>query len=116
MTDSESEGSLVLAVDCMGGDHGPQVTLPAIEAFLRRRSGVSVLAVGQPEALEAEVARLRRRFGGRIELAPASQVVGMDEAPTSAMRNKKDSSLRVAIEQIKAGRAQAASRRASTGR
>lgn len=115
MTNSQGEDSLVLAVDCMGGDHGPQVTLPAIEAFLRRRSAISVLAVGQPAAIEAEVARLRRDFGGRIELVPASQVVEMDEAPTSAMRNKKDSSLRVAIEQIKAGRAQAVVSDGNTG-
>ncbi|MBS0500476.1 MAG: phosphate acyltransferase PlsX [Burkholderiaceae bacterium] len=99
---------IVLAVDCMGGDHGPQVTLPACRQFLDRHADARVLLVGQPEALGA----FRHE---RASVVAASEVVGMDDAIEVALRKKKDSSTRVAIQQVKDGVAQAAVSAGNTG-
>ena len=84
-----------LAVDCMGGDHGPSVTLPACRAFLAAHPGAELLLVGRPEAL-AEAASWPR-----CTIVPASEVVTMDDPVEVALRRKRDSSLRVAINQVK---------------
>ncbi|NML15062.1 phosphate acyltransferase PlsX [Azohydromonas sp. G-1-1-14] len=85
-----------LAVDCMGGDHGPAVTLPACQAFLRRHPQAELLLVGTEEALAAA------RGWERCTLVTASEVVAMDDPVEVALRRKKDSSMRVAIELLKA--------------
>ncbi|MEZ5608019.1 MAG: phosphate acyltransferase PlsX [Burkholderiaceae bacterium] len=99
---------IVLAVDCMGGDHGPQVTLPACRQFLDHHPDARVLLVGQPEALQG----FRHE---RASVVAASEVVGMDDAIEVALRKKKDSSTRVAIQQVKDGAAQAAVSAGNTG-
>ena len=99
----------------MGGDHGPSVTLPATAALLRSDARVSAIAVGQADVLEPALAPLREELGERLSLQAASQVVDMDEPPASALRGKKDSSMRVAINLVKAGRAQAAVSAGNTG-
>ncbi len=105
-----------VAVDCMGGDHGVRVTLPAIERFLERRPEAGVIAVGQPEALAERLLALQQRFGEeRLRLQPASQVVAMDEPPASALKNKKDSSMRRAVELVRDGEAIAAVSAGNTG-
>jgi glycerol-3-phosphate acyltransferase PlsX len=106
---------VTVAIDCMGGDHGPVVTVPAALAFLRDHAGSKVILVGRPEALEAAIAEAGGAPVGRCEIQPAAEVVGMDEAPANAMRNKKDSSMRVAIDLVKSGRAQAAVSAGNTG-
>jgi len=99
---------IVLAVDCMGGDHGPQVTLAACRQFLDHHPDARVLLVGQPEALKAFQHE-------RASVVAASEVVGMDDAIEVALRKKKDSSTRVAIQQVKDGAAQAAVSAGNTG-
>lgn len=89
---------LRLAVDCMGGDHGPAVTLPACQAFLAAHPQAELLLVGRPEAL-AQAAHWPR-----CTIVPASDVVGMDDPVEVALRKKKDSSMRVALQQLKPGR------------
>ena len=106
---------VTVAIDCMGGDHGPVVTVPAALAFLRKHAGSKVILVGRPDALDAAIAEAGGALAGRCEIQPASEVVGMDEAPANAMRTKKDSSMRVAIELVKSGRAQAAVSAGNTG-
>lgn len=106
---------VTVAIDCMGGDHGPVVTVPAALAFLREHAGSKVILVGRPEALEAAIAKAGGAPVGRCEVQPATEVVGMEEAPANAMRNKKDSSMRVAIDLVKSGRAQAAVSAGNTG-
>ena len=93
--------AVTLAVDCMGGDHGPSITLPACKAFLERHEQASLLLVGAPAVL-AGFSHPRAR------IVPASEVVGMDDPIEVALRKKKDSSMRVAIAQVKEGTAQAA--------
>jgi phosphate acyltransferase len=99
----------------MGGDHGPRVTVPAALAFMARLSDVDIVLVGLPEALERELARCGASPGPRLRLHPASQVVGMDEPPAQAMRLKKDSSMRVAVNLVKSGAAHACVSAGNTG-
>src|SRR6478735_301587 len=99
---------ITLAVDCMGGDHGPRVTLAACRAFLERHAEASLLLVGAPAALAG--------FSHpRATVIGASEVVGMDDPIEVALRKKKDSSMRVAIQQVKDGAAQAAVSAGNTG-
>lgn len=99
---------ITIAVDCMGGDHGPSVTLPACRNFLDKHPDVALILVGLPEVL--------REFSHpQAQLVSASEVVGMDDALEVALRRKKDSSMRVAIEQVKSGAALAAVSAGNTG-
>jgi glycerol-3-phosphate acyltransferase PlsX len=92
---------ITIAVDCMGGDHGPVVTLPACRKFLNAHVDVVLLMVGLPNALAS--------FSHpRAKIIAASEVVDMDDPLEVALRRKKDSSMRVAIQQVKDGVAQAA--------
>ena len=115
----DSSALVTLAVDCMGGDHGPTVTLPACLRFLQRQPAeVGLLLVGPTDLLQSAWQQLK----GASDIAPervafvaASEVVTMDDPIEIALRKKKDSSMRVAIEQVKAGRAQAAISAGNTG-
>lgn len=86
---------ICLSVDCMGGDHGPSVTLPACQAFLAAHPEAQLRLVGRPEALAAAQA------WPRCTIVPASEVVSMEDSVEVALRRKKDSSMRVAIGQVK---------------
>jgi len=100
--------AITIAVDCMGGDHGPRVTLAACRAFLERHPQASLLLVGMPATLGA--------FShDRARIVPATEVVAMDDPIEIALRKKKDSSMRVAIQQVKDGSAQAAVSAGNTG-
>ncbi|HUO44522.1 MAG TPA: phosphate acyltransferase PlsX [Burkholderiales bacterium] len=106
---------VVVAVDCMGGDRGPRVTVPAALDFLQRDPHARVILVG----LEAEIAeQLRRQHAEtnpRLQVHHATEIVGMDESPVVALRNKKDSSMRTAIDFVKDGTAQACVSAGNTG-
>jgi phosphate acyltransferase len=86
-----------LSVDCMGGDHGPSVTLPACRAFLAAHPKAELLLVGRAEALAPAAA------WPRCTIVAATEVVEMDDTVEVALRRKKDSSLRVAVTQVKPG-------------
>jgi len=97
-----------LAVDCMGGDHGPRVTLVACRRFLDTHPDAKLLLVGLPDALSS--------FSHpRAQCVAASEVVAMDDPIEVALRRKKDSSMRIAIEQVKSGAAQAVVSAGNTG-
>src|SRR6185369_6655723 len=105
---STFEAMTTLAVDCMGGDHGPHVTLAACRDFLERHPDARLLLVGVPDS--------RGDFNHpRARVVPASEVVAMHDAVEVALRKKQASSLRVAIEQVKHGQAQAAVSAGNTG-
>ncbi|WP_423594951.1 phosphate acyltransferase PlsX [Roseateles sp. MS654] len=95
---SPSAEPLRLAVDCMGGDHGPSVTLPACKAFLAAHPQAELILVGLPEALRAAESWPRTR------IVAASEVVSMEDPIEVALRRKKDSSMRVALSQLKPGK------------
>jgi phosphate acyltransferase len=105
----------VIAVDAMGGDHGPAVTVPACLDFLAAHPGSELLLVGLEEPLARELACERPANRARISVVPADQVVGMDEDVRSAIRTKKHSSMRVAIDLVKEGRAHACVSAGNTG-
>ena len=92
----------------MGGDHGPRVTLAACRRFLDSHPDARLLLVGLPEALKDFT-------HARSSVVPASEVVGMDDPIEVALRRKKQSSMRIAIEQVQTGAAQAAVSAGNTG-
>lgn len=108
-----------LAVDAMGGDFGPEVTVPAILDFLVADSSEThkAILVGLEDKIRPYLDERADRFfeTGRLVLHSASEVVGMDEAPALALKRKKDSSMRVAINLVKDGQAQAAVSAGNTG-
>jgi phosphate acyltransferase len=85
-----------MAVDCMGGDHGPSVTLPACRSFLSKHPKAELVLVGTAEGLAAAQGWPRTR------LVLATEVVTMDDGIEVALRRKRDSSMRVAISQLRA--------------
>ncbi|MEZ5651916.1 MAG: phosphate acyltransferase PlsX [Burkholderiaceae bacterium] len=107
-----------IAVDCMGGDHGIAVTIPACVSFLRSESGAYLLLVGRQADIEPA---LSAALGGgdslrqRLEIVDAPEVVEMDEAPASALRGKRRSSMRLAIEAVRDARADACLSAGNTG-
>lgn len=106
---------ITVAVDCMGGDHGPRVTVPAVVEYLRRNSGTQIVLVGLPEVIESELRALKSAQNPQLRIHPASEVVGMDESPALALRGKKNSSMRVALDLVKSGVAQACVSAGNTG-
>ncbi|MEO5677594.1 MAG: phosphate acyltransferase PlsX [Usitatibacter sp.] len=105
----------VIAVDAMGGDHGPSVTVPACLDFLAANAEAQLLLVGLEDALNRELARATSPHKSRITIVPATEVVSMDEDVRTAIRTKKHSSMRVAIDLVKSGRAQACVSAGNTG-
>ncbi|HTJ97916.1 MAG TPA: phosphate acyltransferase PlsX [Rhodocyclaceae bacterium] len=106
--------AVTLAIDCMGGDHGPSVTVPAALDFLARDPVAHVILVGLEESIKPHL-KGASAFGERLRVHHASEVVGMDEAVASAMRGKKDSSMRVVADLVKEGIADAAISAGNTG-
>jgi glycerol-3-phosphate acyltransferase PlsX len=104
-----------IAVDAMGGDFGPAVTLPATLAFLEGHAAASVILVGQPAAIQAHPLYAPLKNNSRCKMVEASEVVSMDDPIEIALRRKKNSSMRVAVNQIKEGQAQAAVSAGNTG-
>src|SRR5919106_2357757 len=102
-----------IAVDAMGGDHGPAVVVEGAVAAVREL-GASVILVGDTAAIEQQIARLHVRHLD-IEVRHASQVVGMAETPSVALRRKRDSSLRVAAELVRDGKGSAFISAGNTG-
>lgn len=106
--------AVTIAVDAMGGDTGPQICVPASLQLVRRRPGVRIILVGQREMLEPIVASSGGLPPG-VEIVDARQVVAMDEPPAESLRKKKDSSMRVAIDLVRDGRANACVSAGNTG-
>ena len=102
-----------IAIDCMGGDHGPSVTVPAAIRFLAEQPAANLILVGQEEILRPLLGA--RADDARLRIVHATEVVGMDESPALALRNKKDSSMRVAINLVKQGEADACVSAGNTG-
>lgn len=109
-----SDNTVTIALDVMGGDHGPAVVIPAALEMLSRHPFLHVILVGDRQIMEAELAG-RSGYGDRLVIRHASQTVLMDELPSQALRGKKDSSMRVAINLVKEGTADACVSAGNTG-
>jgi glycerol-3-phosphate acyltransferase PlsX len=107
--------SISIAVDAMGGDHGPSVTVPAVLDALRRDPDLRVVLVGRADSVEPLLASERTAFGDRLAFRDAPEVVAMDERPQDALRKKKNSSLRIAIDLVKSGEVAACVSAGNTG-
>src|SRR5690554_57076 len=110
-----SSASLRIAVDCMGGDHGLSVTIPAVVLFAQQFPDTRFLLAGNAEAVAQALAKEGVENAGWYEVLPASEVVLMDDTVEVALRRKKDSSMRVAIQAVKDGRADACISAGNTG-
>ncbi len=106
---------VTIAIDAMGGDHGTRVTIPAAVRYLQQRPNDTIVLVGLPDAIEAELRTIKMSTGSRLRIQAASEVVGMDESPQLVLRSKKDSSMRVAINLVKNGEASACVSAGNTG-
>ncbi|MGZ3182298.1 MAG: phosphate acyltransferase PlsX [Telluria sp.] len=107
--------TITLSIDCMGGDHGPSVTVPAAVSFLRQHPESKLILVGLEEQVRAELRKCKAETDARLTVVHASEVVTMDDPLEVALRRKKDSSMRVAIELVKDGQAQACVSAGNTG-
>ena len=106
---------VTIALDAMGGDRGPAAVVPAAFAILERDDSVDLSLVGLPETLEDARRSAAGRYDARLRYVLATEVVGMNEHPAEALRRKKQSSLRLAIQQVKDGVADACVSAGNTG-
>lgn len=104
-----------IAIDCMGGDFGLPVTIPAAVKFAQQYPDTRLLLVGLATPIEAALAELRNVPRDRIDIVPASEVVTMDDPVEVALRRKKDSSMRLAAQAVKDGNADACVSAGNTG-
>lgn len=91
-----------ISLDAMGGDHGPDVVIPAALSVLKKNPTVHIILVGDQESLQQRVEALcGDSFASRLGIQHASECVAMDESPSKALRFKKDSSMRIALNLVK---------------
>jgi glycerol-3-phosphate acyltransferase PlsX len=106
---------LTIALDAMGGDNGPSVIVPAALDSAEKNPDLHLVLVGDEARLRAELRGAEGRFDGRVTIRHATEVVEMHETPSKALRGKKDSSMRVAIDMVKQGEADACVSAGNTG-
>jgi len=106
---------ITIAIDAMGGDHGPHVTVKAALDFLRKEPDINIVLVGLEAAIHAELKANKSAAGTRLRVHHASEVVKMDDPLPVALRTKKDSSMRVTADLVKRGEADAGVSAGNTG-
>lgn len=106
---------ITIAIDAMGGDHGPNVTVKAAVDLVRLTDATNVVLVGLQDVIAAELRAYKASTGTRLRIHHASEVVKMDDPPALALRTKKDSSMRVMAELVKRGEADAGVSAGNTG-
>ncbi len=107
--------SLTISIDAMGGDHGPEVTIPASLDCLKINPNLKLILVGDESVIKGFLPNDLSPYQDRASIHHASQRVEMDESPSKALKNKKDSSMRVAINLVKEGQADACVSAGNTG-
>ena len=106
---------VAIALDAMGGDSGPAAVVPAALAILERDDSVNLSLVGLPDTLDDARRVAGDRYGSRLRFVIATEVVEMGDHPADALRRKKKSSLRLAIQEVKDGTADACVSAGNTG-
>ena len=99
----------------MGGDHGPKVVVPAALEAAAEFADIDLILVGSKPAIEAAFERTSSAANGRISVRHASQSVEMDDPPSQVLRTKRDSSMRVALDLVRDGKAHACVSAGNTG-
>ena len=107
--------SVKVALDAMGGDAGPSACVPAAQQILATNKDLCLYLVGKQEVIKPLLNGSENRFGDRLQIVDAREVVAMDESPADALRKKKNSSLRVSIDLVKSGDADACVSSGNTG-
>ncbi|WP_151635159.1 phosphate acyltransferase PlsX [Noviherbaspirillum aerium] len=107
--------TIKISIDCMGGDHGPSVTIPAAVSFVNHEQDAELILVGLEDVIRAELKKLNASAHPRLSIVHATEIVGMDDPIEVALRRKKDSSMRVAVSLIKDGKANACVSAGNTG-
>ncbi|PSB91650.1 Phosphate acyltransferase [Candidatus Pandoraea novymonadis] len=107
--------TVTMTIDCMGGDYGPSVTVPAAVLFVQSTYDVSLLLVGKEPAINEQLMKLQVTSHPRLSVINADEVVTMDDSVETALRRKKNSSMRIALNLVKEGRAQACISAGNTG-
>jgi len=110
-----SNSQVTISLDCMGGDFGVSIVVPAALKALSKYKHLSLILVGDEDAIKQELGDKATTYSSRLDIQHATQVVGSDEAPSLALRGKKDSSMRIAINLVKEGKAQATVSAGNTG-
>ena len=106
---------LTIALDAMGGDYGPSEIIPAALFSLKKYKQLNLILVGKEETLREELKKHSSLGHERISISHASEIVAMDEPPSQALRSKKESSMRIAIELVRDGHAKACVSAGNTG-
>lgn len=104
-----------VAIDAMGGDRGTATVVPATLDLLEAEADLAAVLVGREDAIEPHLRGRPRAVLERVRVQPAAEVIGMDESPTDALRRKKDASMRVAINLVRDGEAEACVSAGNTG-
>ena len=104
-----------IAIDAMGGDYGIKVTIPASIQILQRFPQVNIILVGNAVGIKRSLAKLKKSNHPRLSVLNATESVEMDESPQSALKNKKNSSMRLAINLVKSNEASACVSAGNTG-
>lgn len=104
-----------IAIDAMGGDFGLEVTVPAAQRALKLFPDIELVLVGQQQLLEKQINQLGLSGESRLSIHHASEIVNMDELPAIALKRKKDSSMRIAINLVKQGEVGACVSAGNTG-
>ncbi len=107
--------TIKISIDCMGGDHGSSVTVAAAISFANRQPDAELILVGKQDVIQAELKKHKAADHPRLSIVHASEVVTMDDPLEVALRRKKDSSMRVAINLVKEGQVQACVSAGNTG-
>ncbi len=106
---------ITLAIDAMGGDNGINSTVPAAVEILESRADVALVLLGDEAQIKSRLDEHGWKSGSRLEIRHTTEIVGKDESPAHALRRKKHSSMRVAINLIKEGQVDAAVSAGNTG-
>jgi len=104
-----------IAIDAMGGDYGIKVTVPASIQILQRFPEINIILVGNAVGIKRSLAKLKKSNHPRLSVLNATESVEMDESPQSALKNKKNSSMRLAINLVKSNEASACVSAGNTG-
>lgn len=104
-----------IALDAMGGDYGPEVVIPAAAQVIQKHKALRIILVGDDAQIRRCLSENNIVLDDKIEIVHASEVVEMHDEPAMAIRKKKDSSMRVAINLVHEGKAQAVVSAGNTG-
>ncbi|MCK9781397.1 MULTISPECIES: phosphate acyltransferase PlsX [Enterobacterales] len=107
--------NLTIALDAMGGDFGPRITVPACLRALASNPHLKILLVGQPDSISPLLANQNAELISRLQVIPAEHIVANDAKPSQAIRASRGTSMRVALDLVKTGEAQACVSAGNTG-